>query len=132
MIFRKIFDDKTSKDLYKQIRETQTYLYKELDKSITKKLILRVLEMDLLPVLVYPERELNIMPMHYSRIRDEQVNIHTPIPDVRLFTLEEWCTVPKVMDRTRYPDLSVWRKEQEEDFKIALKHMKEMVTKLDG
>lgn len=113
----KIFEDDTSKQLWKQIRDAQIYIHKELDKEITKQLILRVIDMDLLPVLIYPEREPSgVMPMHYSKKKDYQINIHTPIPKLQLFSVDQYVSVFKC---------------EENEFWDALKSMKERVGNLD-
>ena len=118
MEFRKIFDDTKSEQLYKQIHDAQTYIYTELEKSISKKLILQVLEKKLLPVLIYPETDNNSMPMWYSRNRDHQVNIHTPVPEVRILTVKEWVEFTGVGS----PD----------SFYELIEDMKRRVEKIDG
>ena len=92
MEFKKIFDDKDSQSLYKQIQDTQTYIYGELEKHISKELMLRVLEKNLLPVLVYPKKSTEgVMPMWYSK-GPREINIHTPKPEVKLLNVDEWTT----------------------------------------
>jgi len=91
MKFNKVFDDEVSKSLYKQIHKVSTYIHEQLEKSVTKQLLLRVLERNLLPILVYPEREPMVMPMSYSQQRDRQVNIHSPIPELKLLNVREYC-----------------------------------------
>lgn len=126
MNFNKIFDDKDSQNLHKQIREAQTYIHKELDKSIMKQLILRIMEKGYLPVLEYPVRLTQYaMPMHYSRQQDHQINIHTPIPNVRLYTKQEYEDIPILKDPNE---------EMEEKPRIGfdelLEDMKQRVEKL--
>ena len=116
-MMRKIFDDKDSELLYKQINDAQSYLYKELDKSITRQLLLKIAERGLLPVLSYPVRENQyISPMSYSKQYDKQINIHTPIPQLELYTdgeyLEKFDAAPM-------------------EHHILLKAFKERVEKLD-
>lgn len=126
MRFNKIFDDKDSQNLRKQIREAQTYIHKELDKSIMKQLILRIMEKGYLPVLEYPVRlELHTMPMHYSKQQDHQITIHTPIPNVRLYTKQEYEDIPIL----KGPDEETEEKTRIE-FDELLEDMKQRVEKL--
>ena len=91
MEFRKIFTDKDSEGLYKQLRGVNEYISKELEKHISKELMLRILERNLLPVLVYQDkREEGIMPMWYSK-GPREINIHTPKPEVKLLDVDGWA-----------------------------------------
>ena len=92
MRINKIFDDSATKSLQKQITEASLYLHEKLEKNITKQLLQRILERGYLPILEYPERQQLVMPMSYSQQKDKQINIHTPIPKLILFTKEEYCT----------------------------------------
>jgi len=92
MEFKKIFTDKDSENLYKQMREAQEYISNELEKHISKELMLRVLEKNLLPILVYPDRSTEgAMPIWYSKEK-HQINVHTPKPEIKLLTVDEWAS----------------------------------------
>ena len=117
MEFNKIFDDTDSDNLYKQIRDAQNYIHKELEKHISKELLLRILEKDLLPLLVYPDKITeNAMPMWYSQGK-AQIDIHTPKPDVKLLTVKEWIGFTGVGGTESFYDM--------------IKRMKENVEKLE-
>ena len=88
MKINKLFNDELTKQLNKQIREVNSYLYKKLEKQVVKQLLLKVLEKKLLPILFYPIREQGIMPMWYSQ-GETQVNIHVPVPELKLLTMDE-------------------------------------------
>jgi len=88
---KKIFDDDKSRELFEQIENVNNYLSEELDKHINKEILLRVLEKNLLPVLIYPERKnQHIIPINYNK-RLHEINIHMPKPDVRLFSEKEYA-----------------------------------------
>ena len=103
MKINEVFKDKISQSLWKQIQNAQEYLFKELDKNITKQLILRIVEKGYLPVLEYPLRENPfIFPMNYSEQRDQQINIHTPIPTLKLYSKNDY---PKTFDSLTFDKL---------------------------
>ena len=120
MKMNKIFDDEASESLRKQIREVNIYLHKELDKEIIKQLLLKALERNLLPILEYPERE-QVLPMHYSKKRGYQINIHLPIPKLVLYSVEEFIDRKKVVPSKK--------EEQRSEFTKMVSDMKERVEK---
>lgn len=125
--FNRIFEDKDTKNLRKQIQEAGEYLNKEIDKSIVKQLLLQVLEKGYLPILDYPVRITpHTLPMHYSKQRDHQINIHSPIPKVRLLSKREYEDRPILKDAGE-------REEQEPrpSFDELLADVKRRVEKLD-
>ena len=127
MNINNVFDDKESKNLRKQIREVQTYIHKELDKSITKQLILRIIEKDYLPILDYTvQMTPNTLPMSYSKKGNYQINIHTPIPHVRLYTRQEYEDTPILKDADEIEEL-----EPRPSFDEVLEDMKQRIDLLD-
>ncbi len=116
-MFRKVFDDEASKGLKKQIRKAHEYLYEKQDKHITRQLLLRILEMDLLPVLEYPEQSQDVLPMHYSRKTDFRVSLHMPLPKVVLLSIDEYVK----------PSSLEHEAAQREEFKEALELTKKRV-----
>ena len=117
MEFKKIFDDTKSEQLYKQLHDAQSYVSDKLEKHISKELLLRVLEKNLLPVIVYPEKDNNIMPMWYGSSKN-QITTHTPKPEVQLLTVEEWHSFTGVGG--------------DESFYEMIVRMMDNVKKLDG